>query len=186
MSGGIVQLAQAASGDDGHGSLARDALAGLDQLRELPLPAPVSYWPQTWAWALLAALLLAGGAWAAIAGWRRHRRNRYRRQALAELDRLMRAAAADPLAARGLPALLKHTAMAAQAGGGPPVAALHGQDWIAYLGRGARQPFAPASAGLLAALAYAPDAAVRALDRGELDRLMAASRDWMEHHHVAA
>ncbi len=83
-----------------------DALPGLDQLRELPLPAPVSYWPQTWGWAVLAALLLAGGGWAALAGWRRYRRNRYRRQGLAALTQLAREAARDRLAARGLPALL--------------------------------------------------------------------------------
>lgn len=34
-----------------------DALPGLDALRELPLPAAVSYWPQTWGWAVLAVVL---------------------------------------------------------------------------------------------------------------------------------
>lgn len=43
-----------------------DALPGLDQLQELPLPAAVPYWPQTWGWAVLAALVLAGAAWAGV------------------------------------------------------------------------------------------------------------------------
>ncbi|WP_376843043.1 DUF4381 family protein, partial [Bordetella pertussis] len=45
-----------------------DALPGLDQLQELPLPAAVPYWPQTWGWAVLAALVLAGAAWACPMG----------------------------------------------------------------------------------------------------------------------
>ncbi|WP_028354639.1 DUF4381 domain-containing protein [Bordetella petrii] len=165
-----------------------DALPGLDQLRELPLPAPIPYWPQTWGWVAVGALLLAGVAWAAFAGWRHHRRNRYRRQALAELDRLAGAIAGDPLAARGLPALLKRTALAAQPGDGRMrIAALGGAAWLAYLDRDAgRPPFPDDGARLLAMLAYAPDAVVRSLDPAALQRLLAASRQWMERHHVAA
>ncbi|MBV7482417.1 DUF4381 domain-containing protein [Bordetella sp. BOR01] len=164
-----------------------DTLPGLDQLRELPLPAAVPYWPQTWGWAVLAVLLLAGGIWAAIAYARRHRRNRYRRQALKELDGLAREAGANPLAARGLPALLKRTALAAQpAGQQTRVAALGGKAWLAYLDQDAgQQPFPDDSARLLATLAYSPDAAVQSLDPLVLARLLAASRHWVEHHHVA-
>ncbi|MFJ0701316.1 DUF4381 domain-containing protein, partial [Bordetella bronchiseptica] len=42
------------------------------------------------------------------------------------------------------------------------------------------------SARMLALLAYAPDGAVRALDAPALARLFAASRRWVESHHVAA
>lgn len=165
-----------------------DALPGLDQLLELSLPAPIPYWPQTWGWAVVAMLLLAGGVWAAATYWRRHRRNLYRRQALAALDKLAGAVASDPLAARGLPALLKRTALAAQADGqATQVAALSGEAWLAYLSRiTTSQPFPDGSARLLATLAYAPDEAVRSLDSTVLKRLIMASRRWMEHHHVAA
>ncbi|PTN48429.1 DUF4381 domain-containing protein, partial [Achromobacter xylosoxidans] len=27
-----------------------DAAPSIEQLRQLPLPEPVSYWPQTWGW----------------------------------------------------------------------------------------------------------------------------------------
>ncbi len=107
------------------------------------------------------------------AGWRRRRRNRYRRQALAELQRLARAAAADPLAARALPGLLKRTALAA---GQPAVAPLGGQAWLARLAQDAAgAAFPDDSARMLALLAYAPDAVVRALDAPALARLFAAS-----------
>lgn len=165
-----------------------DTLPGLDQLRELSLPAAVSYWPQTWGWAVVGVLLLAGIMWAALSYGRRHRRNRYRRQALRELAQLAGAAQADPLAARGLPSLLKRAALAAQPDGQcARVAALNGMAWLAYLNRDTSSPVFPAdSAGVLATLAYAPDAAVRALDPDTLRRLVAASRRWLERHHVAA
>ncbi|MFC4278133.1 DUF4381 domain-containing protein [Achromobacter aloeverae] len=133
-------------------------LPGLDQLRELPLPAPVSYWPQTWGWAVVAVVICALAAYGLLATVRTRRRNLYRRQALAELARIRKEAELRPLAARQLPDLLKRTALAAaaihaeragrhkQAGwqgrhhGSPPpdvpavgVAALSGQAWMAYL-----------------------------------------------------
>lgn len=143
-------------------------LPGLDQLRELPLPPPVSYWPQTWGWAALALAIVALGVYALAAWVRRRRRNLYRRQALAELARLRLAAADQPLAARQLPDLLKRTALAARCSG---------------MARPAER--------LLATLAYAPDATVRELDPATLDRLFDDSRRWIERHraerhHVAA
>lgn len=163
-----------------------DALPGLDQLQELPLPAAVPFWPQTWGWAVVGLLLLAGGAWAALAGWRRHRRNRYRRQGLAALTQLARDAASDPLAARGLPALLKRTALAAQpATARAQVAPLAGAAWLAYLERGAGQGFPGDAPQLLSQLAYAPDEAVRQLDRAALAQLIQSCRAWMVNHHVA-
>ncbi|EHK65571.1 DUF4381 domain-containing protein [Achromobacter arsenitoxydans] len=160
------------------------ALPGLDQLRELPLPAPVSYWPQTWGWAALALLLAAATGWMAARAWRRWHRNRYRREALSELRRIEADAAADPLAARGLPALLKRSALAALA---PDrnAAPLAGEAWIAWLAH-CGPPLPRDGAQLLATLAYAPDTAVRALDPADIRRLLAASRLWMERHHVEA
>lgn len=164
-----------------------DALPGLDALRELPLPAAVSYWPQTWGWAVLAVVLGVGGAWAAATIWRRRRRNLYRRQALKALQQLAREAERDPLAARGLPALLKRTALAAQASGGRAgVASLSGQSWLAYLERDVPQGFPKEAPALMRLLAYAPDEAVRELDNATLTQLIRASRDWMVRHHVAA
>lgn len=158
-------------------------LPGLDQLRELPLPEPVSYWPQTWAWAVLGLLSMATAVWLAARAWRRWRGNRYRREALSELQRIEAEAAADPLAARDLPALLKRTALAAQPSGA--AAPLAGEAWTAWLAR-CGPPLPEDGARLLATLAYAPDAAVRALDPADLHGLLAASRHWMERHHVAA
>ncbi|KCV65623.1 hypothetical protein L493_2639 [Bordetella bronchiseptica 99-R-0433] len=67
------------------------------------------------------------------------------------------------------------------------MAPLGGQAWLAHLAQdGGRAVFPDDGARMLALLAYAPDAAVRALDAPALARLFAASRRWMESHHVAA
>ncbi|WP_233236850.1 DUF4381 domain-containing protein [Bordetella sp. LUAb4] len=154
-------------------------LPGLDQLRELPLPAPVSYWPQTWGWAVLALAVLALGLYALVAWMRRRRRDLYRRQALAELARIQEAVSRQALAARQLPDLLKRTALAAQASGTSRQGIANRQPDVAL-------PFPEDSGRLLATLAYAPDAALRELDPAVLDQLFDASRRWIEHHHVAA
>ncbi|WP_085694139.1 MULTISPECIES: DUF4381 domain-containing protein [unclassified Pseudomonas] len=82
----------------------------IAQLKELGLPAPVSYAPQTWGWWALLALLLAA---AALIGFRRYRqwqRNRYRREALLRLAQL-RSRSDDLRALRELPELLKRVAL---------------------------------------------------------------------------
>lgn len=159
---------------------------GLDQLRELPLPAAVPYWPQTWGWLVLAVILLAllgGGLFAAL---RHRRRNRYRREALAELGRLDQAVQADPLALRALPGLIKRTALAAQRGGKTRgVGALSGEAWVRALATGS-VALAPDSARLLAVIAYAPDDRLRGLAPAQTQQLLRETRAWMERHHVAA
>lgn len=56
----------------------RTDVPGLDlpELAELDLPAPVSMFPQTWAWKIL---LLAGLGLLLVLGWRRYRLYRQRR-----------------------------------------------------------------------------------------------------------
>ncbi|MCZ8406712.1 DUF4381 domain-containing protein [Achromobacter sp. SIMBA_011] len=159
---------------------------GLDQLRELPLPAPVPYWPQTWGWLVLAVILLGLLGGGLLAAQRHRRRNRYRREALAELGRLDLAVQADPLALRALPGLIKRTALAAQPGskrGG--VGALSGEAWVRALATGS-VALAPDSARLLALIAYAPDDTLRGLPPAQTRQLLSETRAWMERHHVAA
>jgi Domain of unknown function (DUF4381) len=96
-----------------------DALAKLHGLYQPPLP---SWLPQTMGWYVLfavATLLLAFGAWR---GWRHWRANRYRREALRELEHMDIAE---------VPALLKRTALAAWPR--DQVASLSGERWIAFL-----------------------------------------------------
>ena len=82
----------------------------IEQLKEMALPAPVSYAPQTWGWWVLLAVLMAA---VLLVGARRYwqwRRDRYRREALARLAELQ--GSDDQISAlRELPELLKRVAL---------------------------------------------------------------------------
>lgn len=112
-----------------------DALQGL---RDIHLPAPVSFWPPAPGWWLLALLLvlvlIAAGWW-----WRRYRRTAYRRAALQELQNLqqaLRQGRADTPIIAELSVLLRRTAISRY--GRQQVAALHGTAWLAFLDRTGR------------------------------------------------
>ncbi|MCE4070860.1 MULTISPECIES: DUF4381 domain-containing protein [Pseudomonas] len=159
----------------------------IDQLQELPAPPTlVSYWPQTWAWAVLALLLVAALAVWALWRYRRWRRDRYRREALLLLDDLG-TALADPqrrlAALRQLPSLLKRVALSMP--GGEATAALGGSAWRSYLQGRSPAQLPDDLDQRLAMLAYAPDARVQALDEQETQALLAVCREWIEVHHVA-
>ncbi|WP_372030193.1 DUF4381 domain-containing protein [Pseudomonas kurunegalensis] len=161
------------------------AAPSIDQLRELtPGVPPFSYLPQTWAWLVLAVLLLLLGClWGAL-HWRRWRRDRYRREALARLDALAaREGEQRIVALRELPELLKRVALSMP--DAPPVASLAGVQWQRFLNQRARQPLPSGFVDTLQMLAYAPDATLRRLDAQQVNRLFGASRGWIEGHHVA-
>lgn len=166
--------------------MSTDLLPSVDQLRDLPLPAPVSYWPQTWGWLLVLGVALAATGWAAWRAARRHRRNRYRREGLRILESLRLAASSDPLAARALPGLLKRVGLSSVAPSERArVGALEGDEWVAFMQRGA-EAFPPDTGGLLRTLAYAPPATLQEIPQARMQQLFTASRQWMEQHHVAA
>ncbi|WP_460156630.1 DUF4381 domain-containing protein [Pseudomonas sp. S2_H10] len=85
-------------------------IPSIDQLKEMALPAPVSYAPQTWGWWALLALLIIT---LVVTGARRYwqwRRDRYRREALLRLEELQQRSS-DLSALRELPELLKRVAL---------------------------------------------------------------------------
>lgn len=144
----------------------------LEQLQELGLPAPVSYWPQTWGWAVLLGVVVAGLL--VLAGRRclRWRRDAYRREALACLNCLQDL--------RELPELLKRVALSMPLAEAERqrVPTLSGADWQAFLQRHAGGPVPDDLSQRLADLAYGDTVA----DAQLLDQCKA----WVERHHVAA
>lgn len=102
----------------------------LSQLRDIHLPAPVSWWPPApgW-WGVLALLLLLGAL--AYVFYSRRRRNRWRRSALSELEGLRDAAPEQML--RGLSVLLRRVAISRFPR--RDVAALTGEAWLVFLDR---------------------------------------------------
>lgn len=151
----------------------------LQQLRDIHLPPPVSWWPPAPGW--WALLLLAAGLATGLYLWRRRReQGRWRRHALAELERLRQLHAAKqaaPAAVVGaLSTLLRRVALSRFPRS--DVAALHGEDWLAFLDRtlGQETLFRSERGRILATLPYQP---ADEIDRQVLPDLMALVERWI-------
>ena len=162
----------------------RDTPAALQALRELPLPAPVSYAPQTIGWLFIALLFVVIAAVIAWLVWRRHEQSRYRREALAELARIEAKLNDEGTRAAALAAiapLIKRTALAAAPR--DQVAALSGASWLAYL-RKTHGAFDDECGSLLYASSYAPRERLAGVTPQQAQRLVSAAREWIGQHHV--
>lgn len=142
----------------------------LDSLADIAVPAPAPWIPQTWGWAVLGVALLAFAVWAFVSFRRRQERNRYRKEALAEL-----ASFSKEEAVLGIPNLLKRVALSAWPRA--EVAALSGEAWVSFLR--AHGPFSHEAARLLDDMEYRPRAAPRDED---VQALMRAARAWIQRH----
>ena len=148
----------------------------LEALHPIVLPEPVSWMPATPAWIVLAIVAVGLAFLGARALVRRHAAARYRREALAELDRLR--AADDEEALRQLPALVKRTLLATCPR--PTVASLSGASWLAFLDRTYRgRAFSEGPGRLLPRLAYEADVDLGAEDRRRLFSLL---QRWIRKH----
>ncbi|TCL00760.1 uncharacterized protein DUF4381 [Shimia isoporae] len=148
------------------GTTENESLVGLiNQLAEVPTPAPVSMAPQTPGWAILAALIAVGLFWLARRYWISHKANAYRRAALKALN----SAGNDPAA---VSAILKRTALAAY--GRAEVAALTGSEWLDFLNRTSGKFVGDTGTAIVSA-AYAKSP-IQAPD------LNHQARHWVAHH----
>lgn len=149
-----------------------DPVAGLV---DIPLPTPVSLWPQTWPLRIAVAVVAVG---LAVCAWQLARwwyRNRYRRVALAELDRIAGAsdAASVPL---DLASLVRRTALAAFPR--DKVASLTGVEWLEFLDRTAdTRAFSEGAGHALENVAYRPTPA-------DVRPPIGAVRHWIKAHHA--
>lgn len=143
----------------------------LDRLRDIHLPAPISWWPPAPGWWILAVLLLA----ILFIGYRlirRRGRNGWRRQALQQLMQLR--GSDDSTLVTQLSALLRRVAISRfpQA----EVAAITGEAWLVFLDRtlGEGTPF---QAGAGRALLSAPYVAAPEVDG---PALLALAERWIK------
>lgn len=155
----------------------------IGQLKELGLPAPVSYAPQTWGWWVLLAVLVLAAVLIGVRRYRQWRRDQYRREALLRLAQL-RERSDDLNALRELPELLKRVAISMPAS--TSVAALSEADWQRFLQQHSKKPLPDDFSEQLAQLAYAPDDTLRALPAPQRLALFDTCQHWVERHHVAA
>lgn len=96
--------------------------AALDRLHDFYRPPPPSGMPQTTGWYVVFALLFVLAVWLAWRLFARWRHNRYRREALRELEHATLSV---------IPTLLKRTALAAWPR--EEVAGLSGEPWLEFL-----------------------------------------------------
>ncbi|KKX60004.1 DUF4381 domain-containing protein [Pseudomonas putida] len=187
-------------------------IPSIEQLKEIALPAPVSYAPQTWGWWVLLAVFVVAVVLLSARRYWQWRRDRYRREALVRLAQLQKRSD-DLNALRELPELLKRTAISMPnktlVGAGLPAkaaartphdsrasslasqllqgpGALGSGDWQAFLQRHSKAALPADFSQQLAQLAYAPDAVLRAMPNEQRQQLFNTCKHWVEHHHVAA
>jgi hypothetical protein len=151
-----------------------DPLAGLV---DIPLPAEVTLWPQTWPSRILLTVVVIGLICAALWAVRRWRNNRYRREALSELKRIEAGAAASTPAelSAALASLVRRTAVAAFPR--EQVASLTGAAWLSFLDRtDGRRAFSEGPGRALEISAYRQAPAV------DSSGLINAVRSWIKLH----
>lgn len=152
-----------------------DPVAGLI---DAPLPPSISLWPETLTSRITVAAVLAILVVSLL--WMVHQRwlNRYRREALAELERIAQPAIDPAELAQNLAMLVRRTALAAFPR--EQVAQLTGQAWLGFLDRtyGGRE-FSQGAGQNLELAAYQP--AGSAQDQRLLIELV---RRWIKVHHA--
>lgn len=148
-------------------------------LKELALPEPVSWWPQTTGWLIVGVLLLGVVAWIGWRFWQRYRDNYYRREGLLKLEKF----AHDPSEITELPQLLRVSAL--KAAPRTDVASLRGSYWINWLNSSAGDKlFEDGDAKLLDDLAFA-QFVPSSIDNKVRQHLIDASKNWMRSHHAS-
>ena len=159
----------------------------LAQLREIVVPEPVGFMPQTIGWLILFVLLVVLMSWWALRRYRRWQANYYRRCALAELEVLrehMLQADQRAVALSSLAVLVKRTALHSYPR--EDVAALSRRDWLQFLtDSNTGITFEGRTGSLLAELEYAPPETIETeCSKEDVGELIRTLKDWIEHHQV--
>ncbi|MCJ7816022.1 MAG: DUF4381 domain-containing protein [Xanthomonadales bacterium] len=150
----------------------------LQNLNDIVLPGAVPWWPAAPGWYVLAAVLAIALTILATRWWNTRSRNRYRRQALAELAVIRRSKTGD--AVQRLPTLVKRAALAAWPR--ERVASLSGAGWHRFLDESAGGEHFGAGAGVtLDWLAYRTNTAGQP-SREDLDQVLDATEFWLKNH----
>ena len=161
--------------------------ATLDALREITLPEPVSYAPQTVGWWVVFGVLAAVVLLTALLLYRRWRRRRYRRVALVTLEDVSRrlSGSGGVAALREVPVLLKQVALVTF--GRAPVAQLSGREWFAFLvGTCPDNAFTDEDGALLTRVAYERDECLAEVSQGAAASLLSLARHWVRFHRTMA
>lgn len=150
----------------------------LQNLNDVVIPGAVTWWPPAPGWYVLLGMGLVALLVLAVRFWLRWQRNRYRRQALAELSSIRAAASVESM--QQLPVLLKRTALAVWRR--DEVASLSGQDWHRFLDQSANiELFSSGAGDTLDRLAYA-GGEIPLEAEPELGLVLDAAEAWLKCH----
>jgi hypothetical protein len=143
----------------------------LSKLHDFYRPPPPSWMPQTAGWYALLALLCIFGIWLIARAVARWLSNRYRREALTQLQNA-------PV--NQFSALLKRTAMTVWPR--EEVASLSGEEWLSFLsGSSGLDEFKSAPGNLIEHVAIAQ----QSLTADDEQRLRQLASEWVRTHHHA-
>ena len=155
----------------------------LDQLHDIVEPVAISWWPPATGFWLLLALLLVWCLAIALRSWIRYQRNTYRREALAQLDKIeprLHASNSRDFALAEIAQLLKRVALTTCSR--EQVAALTGDRWLAFLdqsGNTSRFTLGPAAVIGQASWQARMDSP---LSDQQLKEISTSTRHWIIHH----
>jgi len=152
--------------------------------REVTLPEPIGYAPQTAGWYILLGLAMTLAFYLIIRFFLQWHRNRYRRSALLHLGTIEREIHEPPRRAgalAALPALVKRTALACFPR--EEVANLSGEAWLKFLDQtyGGRE-FTKGAGRLLPILAYQATADIAGVPEADARALISLIETWIRKH----
>jgi hypothetical protein len=106
------------------------AAAAAPELRDIHLPPAPGWWPPAPGWWFLAIAAVALLAWLVVHLYKRHRRRRYRRAVMSDLDRCIGGARGEPEA---LAAALSRFLRRLSRRNAPSTGTLVGESWLQHL-----------------------------------------------------
>ena len=159
----------------------------LENLYDIVAPGPVSWWPPAPGWYVIGVILVCLIGLALGHTVRQRRRNRFRREALAELDQIL-ASMGDSRqkisALRTLPGLVKRTALAGF--DRQYVAQLSGTAWLEFLNQtGSTDRFTKKPGSLLGELSFQKEEQLEALPEESVQQLLRLVRQWIKRHQTS-
>lgn len=141
----------------------------LDKLNDIVVPDAVAWWPPAPGWYVLFLALLITISWAGIRILQNWSRNRFRRQALLELE---------TVAPANLPALVKRVSLSIWPR--EQVASLSGDEWLQFLDQsGNTSAFSKGPGKILISLSYGSDTSFNQ-DSPEFTDLKKCIRIWIQ------
>ncbi len=153
-------------------------------LKEIALPDPVSYVPQTIGWYILFAFVLILIVWLGYRGYRRWMANRYRTFALKRLNNIeqeLRQPNTRINALTAIPVLIKETALKCYRR--TEIAQMSGREWLVFLDKSyGGKEFKEGAGRLLPDLSYQSSANLEEVEDSKVGELLSLIKIWIRKH----